>query len=623
MALAVLATPANARAATPSDSLSRVYTGSTLAPSNVSTSPSGGVWFTTDRGLGTVTPAGGISWVPLDPAAPGDIAGMAFDAGGDLWLTDPANHRIWRRDHNGTMTSFAVSARRVPWPSALTRGTDGNMWFVYQHGLAEITPSGTVIRHPIRREGVDAVTAGPDGAMWFVWRHGVGRMTPAGTTTTWTTTTGDAYSGSIAAGPDGNLWVAGLDYLHLLRITPTGTITKIRAGVLTTHVIAGPDGQVWFDDYYGVGRVATDGSAPTVWNESFGKYTDCDPYMSTGPQGGLAFDASGTLWAAATFVPAIERLDQAGTTTSPSALQPLIPRRGAFTAPYAITHGADGTVWVSGSGAIIRFATDGAMTTFRVGVGPAPGDMWAAPDGSIWFTEGASIRHLEADGRVRVYRHGFPKGAALTHIVGDASGTIWFVDWGTGAVGRLTPAGHVTEFSSELRPSSLPYGISSNGRFVWLADASGSVIRISHSGRMRRFTRGLGTDADPFDIATGPDGATWFTEFYGQRIGRITDRGQITEYTVASNPAAITAGRDGALWFTSASSGPFGGAGIGRVTANGRVAEFDVHQTCIGETRQITAGPDGQLWFLEPTGPVAVGRIDPARLIATGALPSP
>jgi len=45
----------------------------------------------------------------------------------------------------------------------------------------------------------------------------------------------------------------------------------------------------------------------------------------------------------------------------------------------------------------------------------------------------------------------------------------------------------------------------------------------------------------------------WFTENEGDRIGRITPTGQITEFplpTGSGSPEGITAGPDGTLWFT-------------------------------------------------------------------------
>jgi hypothetical protein len=91
----------------------------------------------------------------------------------------------------------------------------------------------------------------------------------------------------------------------------------------------------------------------------------------------------------------------------------------------------------------------------------------------------------------------------------------------------------------------------------------------------------------------------WFTEFGGNRIGRITTAGVITEYTVptaASGPSVIAAGPDGALWFSE-----YDGNKIGRVTTSGAFAEYSI-PTASGAPVGIVAGPDGALWFAEQGG---------------------
>jgi virginiamycin B lyase len=65
--------------------------------------------------------------------------------------------------------------------------------------------------------------------------------------------------------------------------------------------------------------------------------------------------------------------------------------------------------------------------------------------------------------------------------------------------------------------------------------------------------RSSGRVSDPSGIIAGPDGAMWFTEENGNKIGRITTAGDLSEYpipTTNSEPVNITAGPDGALWFT-------------------------------------------------------------------------
>src|ERR1022692_186559 len=95
-------------------------------------------------------------------------------------------------------------------------------------------------------------------------------------------------------------------------------------------------------------------------------------------------------------------------------------------------------------------------------------------------------------------------------------------------------------------------------------------------------------------IAAGSDGALWFIEAAGNKIGRITTAGAITEYpvpTANSGLFGITAGRDGALWFTESAV-----TQLGRITTAGVITEYPLQpQTGVGA---ITAGPDGGPWFL-------------------------
>ena len=107
------------------------------------------------------------------------------------------------------------------------------------------------------------------------------------------------------------------------------------------------------------------------------------------------------------------------------------------------------------------------------------------------------------------------------------------------------------------------------------------------------------SNAQPFGITTGPDGALWFTEQIGNKIGRISTAGEITEYPVPDGfLVGITAGPDGALWFGDAANRK-----VGRITTTGTVTEYPVRSV-----NAITAGPDGALWFTEYQE-LTIGRI--------------
>jgi streptogramin lyase len=109
--------------------------------------------------------------------------------------------------------------------------------------------------------------------------------------------------------------------------------------------------------------------------------------------------------------------------------------------------------------------------------------------------------------------------------------------------------------------------------------------------------------SQPYGITAGPDGALWFTEALGNKIGRITTAGTITEFpiTPGSGPTGITAGPDGALWFTESAGN------IGRITTAGLFTEFGGGA---GLPTAITAGPDGALWFTESNTNEALPQTD-------------
>ena len=113
--------------------------------------------------------------------------------------------------------------------------------------------------------------------------------------------------------------------------------------------------------------------------------------------------------------------------------------------------------------------------------------------------------------------------------------------------------------------------------------------------------------SQPYGIVTGSDGALWFSESNGIKIGRITTSGVMTEYALPSmltygRPNHITSGPDGALWFSNCCTINNGMElnWIGRMTTSGTVTEYPLaaNESPMG----ITSGPDGALWIADPVG---------------------
>ena len=104
-------------------------------------------------------------------------------------------------------------------------------------------------------------------------------------------------------------------------------------------------------------------------------------------------------------------------------------------------------------------------------------------------------------------------------------------------------------------------------------------------------------NAQPIEIALGPDGNLWFTEQNTSAVARVTPDGVISEFPTPTPgfPYDITAGPDGNVWFTEGSNGR-----IARITPDGTIREvvFSDFDAAGG----ITTGPDGNIWFTDATG---------------------
>ncbi len=116
---------------------------------------------------------------------------------------------------------------------------------------------------------------------------------------------------------------------------------------------------------------------------------------------------------------------------------------------------------------------------------------------------------------------------------------------------------------------------------------------------------------------SGPGRAMWFTEFYGNFIGRITMDGTITNFAIPGGDAeGITKGGDGNLWFTEP-----GYQWIVRMTPSGTSKVFQLPLSQNESPRGVTLGPDGNVWWAELYDSY-IGRITPQGTITRFAIRS-
>jgi virginiamycin B lyase len=119
--------------------------------------------------------------------------------------------------------------------------------------------------------------------------------------------------------------------------------------------------------------------------------------------------------------------------------------------------------------------------------------------------------------------------------------------------------------------------------------------------------------ADSFanGIVAGPDGALWFTELRGDKLGRITLEGEIREFSLGGvGPVGLALGPDGALWLAG-----YTGNTVVRVTTDGVVTQrypVPIPEDTPGLCCAVAVATDGSVWFTA-TEANLVGRVEPPR----------
>jgi streptogramin lyase len=306
-----------------------------------------------------------------------------------------------------------------------------------------------------------------------------------------------------------------------------------------------------------------------------------------GSMGEIVRGPDGTMWILQSsefpigaFTGTIQKITTSGTLTDFFGLP-----RGIL--PAEIARGSDGNMWYTDSliglrpGTVGRVTTAGEVVEFPIpNIAPSPipeltarsygialgsdGNMWFAYDGVI-EADKTFIGRITTAGKVIEFpiptgwRLNLPGFSSPVSLALGSDGNIWFTDVGKNLegenlIGRITPAGVITEFPV---PTLNSY---------------------------------------PTGIALGSDGNTWFAETGVGKIGRITPAGVITEFTVPGIGHSLTLGPDGNIWFTGRS----GVNPIGWITPAGTVRSLPAAVIGSASPASIAAGPDGNIWFTDP-----------------------
>jgi virginiamycin B lyase len=178
--------------------------------------PDGNVWFrdTQAKKIGYITPAGAVTEFALPP---GDAMATGITAGpdGNIWYTDAYDGAVGRMTMTGAVTIFRLGADRQP--VDITSGSDGNLWFTAEAtstgawSLGRVTTSGAVtfFAVPDSNASLNGLTLGIDGNVWFAnaGSAAIGRITPAGVITEFPTPSG-MIPNRITPASDGGVYSA-------------------------------------------------------------------------------------------------------------------------------------------------------------------------------------------------------------------------------------------------------------------------------------------------------------------------------------------------------------------------------------------------------------------------------
>jgi streptogramin lyase len=246
-------------------------------------------------------------------------------------------------------------------------------------------------------------------------------------------------------------------------------------------------------------------------------------------------------------------------------------------------------------------STCGVFTEFNIATASSsPQGIALGADGNLWFTEssGNKIGRITPAGTVTEYSVGLSANSGLAGIAQGPDGNIWFTESVTGNAGMITTGTTITEYTDGLSsPNGIAAGPDGN---LWISESGSSKIaQVDTGGGLDNEYATTTDNSGPNGITAGPDGNLWFTEGLGNRIGRVTPAGTITEFSTglssAAAPDGIIAGPDGNLWFTESFTNK-----IGIITTAGAISEFAIPGG--GSPLGITAGADGNVYFTLNSG---------------------
>jgi streptogramin lyase len=262
----------------------------------------------------------------------------------------------------------------------------------------------------------------------------------------------------------------------------------------------------------------------------------------------------------------------------------------AMLSATATVGGATDTLTLTSTGAS---PAHGTLREFPLPGNALAGDVAFGADGTIWFANFATneLGRMTPWGAVTEFTTPTPN-AGTGRLTAGPDGNIWFTETSAARIGRITPAGIITEFRCPTT-TARPFGITAGpASTLWVGYESATIARSTTAGTITEFP--VQGASFTYGVAVGVDGNIWFTDTLGN-IGRFVIATQaFTLFSVPADtlqPNALTSGPDGNIWYTNI----IGGA-VGRYNLTSGAKTIFGAPSGGSATQSIVAGPDNAVW---------------------------
>jgi DNA-binding beta-propeller fold protein YncE len=485
-------------------------------------------------------------------------AGIAMDAGGNLYVADAYNNTIRKITSAGVVTTLAGTAGSF----GSTDGTGSAASFRWPYGIA--------------------VDASGNAYVADTGNNTIRKITSAGMVTTLAGTAGRSGStdgtGSAASFDDpegiavdasGNVYVADYGNDTIRKVTSAGVVTTL------------------------AGNAGTQGSTDGTGSAASFDY----------PQG-IAVDASGNIYVADSYNNAIRKITSAGVVTTLAGTAGVwgstdgTGSAASFHLPQGIAVDASGNIYVAdyGNDTIRKITSAGVVTTLAGtagvwgstdGTGPAasfayPGGITVDASGNDYVADtwNDTIRKITSAGVVTTLAgtagiqgstDGTGSAASFTYPQGiavDARGDIYVADYGNDTIRKVTSAGVVTTLAGTAGTQGSTDGTGSAASFhlpegiavdasgnVYVADTYNDTIRkVTSAGVVTTLagTAGIHGSSDgtgpaasfayPGGIAVDASGNVYVVDWGNSTVRKITPEGVVTTIIGSSDNQTTSLG---------------------------------------------------------------------------------